>query len=1211
MTQRDVVDIRVLGSVQATRAGSPMDLGTPKERLLLALLLIVGERPVPLWRIVECLWDEDPPGRPEASVQAYISHLRRLLSAGDRLTTSGPAGVIERSGDSYQLVRANLQVDADRFLTLVSEGSEAADRGDPRWARTVVGEALALWRGAAYGDLGDVAFLVGERNRLEEVRHRAVEIRFSTDLELGRHADVVAELARAVEETPYREHLWTLLSVALYRSGRQVDALDAVRRGIDVLRQEAGLEAIPELRDLEAKLLAQEAILDAPGVAAALNMVYSPRRPVPGPRPVPLPPRLRAVPPYPIVGRDPEVARLDAAYRAAAGGCRQIVLISGEPGIGKTVLAAEAARAAHQSGASVLLGRCDEEGGPPYQPFVEALEHYVVHATAEELAADVEATGSEVALLVPALRRRLPGLPPPLSADPETERYVLQAGAAGLLTGAAMRSPVVLVLEDLQWADQGSLQVLRRICSAPAPSRLLVIATYREPGLEPGSPFGQALAAIYAEPGVSRTQLSGLDAASVLACMAQISGNTLERPGRLLAEAVWRETGGNPLFVTELVRHLGESGAVRAEAPGRWTVAMDQAGFVLPSSLQHVIAARVARLGRECEEVLGIAAVIGAEFDLEVVAQSAGLDEDRVLRLLDSALAASLVREVAGAPGRYEFSHSLVQHALYRRMSGARRVRAHHRIAEVLEALGGASPLDQVRHLARHWFACARREDLGKALAYSRQAADAAMAALAPAEAARYYSQALDLRGKMPAPDPGLGLDLLIALGIAEEQCGDQRYRGTLLDASQRARALGDQPRLARAVLANSRVLWSKLGAVDYERIEMIESALVGASDPSERGLLLATLCAELHFGASLERRRSLAEQAVDAVHQGGDNATIVRALRLLSGPLLVPHLLDLCVAHAAEALDRAECLEDPGLLCIASGIRAYTALHAGDVGEHDRCLETATALAGRIAQPTWIWLSQRWSANRALVAGDTDRARELADAAFEVARYSEQPDAAPMYYGQLASVCHQRGSLQELMQLIPVVEKMAAEAPEMPALRAMLALGHAEAGQRDAALAILGQLASTGFVLPLDVLWLPGILCASQAVIDTRATEFAAPLRDLLAPFPGQISAIGTAGDGLTSHCIGGLAALLGRWDEAEAQFSAAAELCARIGARFFAARTDLAWGEALLARGTPGDKQRAAELLSRARTAAAEHGYAGVERRATRSLEAVVRRR
>jgi len=919
---------------------------------------------------------------------------------------------------------------------------------------------------------------------------------------------------------------------------------------------------------------------------------------------MPSPSRLGIGPVIGVIGRDTEAVLLaDVFKRVAAGEGREIVLISGEAGVGKTTLATAAARAALDAGATVLLGRCDEDLGVPYGPFVEVLSHYITHASEEALRTHVQSLGAELAKIVPALQQRLGELPPPRSADPETERYLLYNAVVGLLGQVSEDKPLVVVLDDLQWADKPSLQLLRHVVANTTPLRVLIMCTYRHSELSSHDPLTEALAALRRETGVSRIALSGLDDTGVLAFMEATAGHDLDNDGVELAHALYRETDGNPFFVSEVLRHLAETGAIYRDDTGRWAAAADLEGMAMPDSVRLVIGSRVARLGKTVSGVLPLAAVIGREFDLDLLARVTERTEDELLDLLDAATAVALVREVPSAPGRYCFAHALIQHTLYQDMGATRLARAHRQVAEAIEAIVGDRPGPRVGELAYHWFSATQPVNIAKAISYARQAGEAALAALAPDDAVRYFSQALQLVELVPGIDPLLGCDLRVGLGQAQRQAGISAFRETLLHAAQRASGLGATDRLVQAALANNRGWFSASGVIDIDKVTVLEAALSALEDDDslERALTLATLCNELSFGP-LERRRALADEAKAMARRMSDPATLTRVLCLLNNPLQIPSALQERMADTTEAVALAEVLGDPEAYYHTGSNNQVNAMQAGDFDLAARCLENLRTLSNNLRQPTLMWMTAFKEAGAAIMAGDPERAEKLATAAFEMGTDSGQPDASAIYGSQLMYVRHQQGRLGELVSLI---NQAVTENPGLPAFRPVLALAHLEAGNNATALDLLDEGAADGFAsLPLDFIWMMGVTSYALIAVELRATGPAEKLYELLAPYHEQVPFIGTLGFLPAALALGGLASTLGRYDMAEAHFSAATELAARGVMKFFAARTQLDWGRMLAAQQRSGAFSRGRVLLEDARRAASTHGYAGVERYAVAEL-------
>ena len=353
-------------------------------------------------------------------------------------------------------------------------------------------------------------------------------------------------------------------------------------------------------------------------------------------------------------------------------------------------------------------------------------------------------------------------------------------------------------------------------------------------------------------------------------------------------------------------------------------------------------------------------------------------------------------------------------------------------------------------------------------------------------------------------------------------------------------------------------------------------------ADAPDRSLVLATLCSELAHGSSLERRQALAEDALAVAESSGDDAIVVRVLNHLYVPLQVPALLALSLARTTEALERAERAGDPALLFWAAMWRAESAARAGDIETMDRCIEIQASTAHLLNQPMFAWAHTFFLGLRAQLAGDTDRAEELATEALQIGTDGGQLDAEVIFGAQLMIVSGQRGTMSDL---VPLIEQLAAGTPDISQwlFGSLLAKAHVEGGRTDEARSLLEAFAASGFDLPLDQVWLTGMVDYAEAAIECRDPEYVAPLFDRLKPWAGQLPATGASALGPVSHYLGGLAAVLGRYDDAEAYFIEAAEFSDRVGAKFFLARTRLWWGRMLVERLGPGDAERARDLLDR----------------------------
>jgi len=381
----------------------------------------------------------------------------------------------------------------------------------------------------------------------------------------------------------------------------------------------------------------------------------------------------------PFVGRGPELARLRAAWTGARAGRRRLVLVTGEAGIGKSRLTAELAGLAERDGATVLLGRCDEQVGVAYLPLRAAFGPHLAACSAERLRALVGPLGGELVRLWPELARRLPGLPAPTQSGPEEERYLLFEAVTGLLDAIASSGPALLLVDDLHEADEQSLALLRHLASATRPAALLVVLTARDEEATRGDLAG-VLADLLRAPGSEHLALGGLDSREVAAIAETFTGLPSSPATAALAGVVHGRSGGNPFLVGELLRHLAETGALAADAIARTAAgpALDD----VPATVRLVVGQRLARLGGTVRHLLEVASVIGHNADLTLLARVVDVGYDDLLDALDAAVRARLLDEPPGVPGRYVFHHGIVHDLVYTGVPAARRALLHHRVAE-------------------------------------------------------------------------------------------------------------------------------------------------------------------------------------------------------------------------------------------------------------------------------------------------------------------------------------------------------------------------------------------------------------------------------------------------------------------------------------------------------------------------------------------------
>jgi class 3 adenylate cyclase/tetratricopeptide (TPR) repeat protein len=892
-----------------------------------------------------------------------------------------------------------------------------------------------------------------------------------------------------------------------------------------------------------------------------------------------------------FVGRSAESERLVDTWKTvvADGGLRSM-LLAGEPGIGKTTLAARFASDAYEQGAVVVYGRCDEDLGIPYQPWIEALAQLVEGVSETVVASHVADRGAHLARLVPQLAKRME-VDVPASEDPDSERFVLFGCVADLLARASVEHPVLVVLDDLHWADRPSLQLLRHLNTAETPMRVGVLGTFRDSDVAAGDPLSDLLAGLHREGGAERIALSGLSDLDLLALLESVAGHEMDEEGVALRDALLGETAGNPFFVGEMVRHLVETGAVYQSDDGRWVAGADLRAVGLPVSVREVVGRRLARLGADTERVLALASVIGRDFDLPLLATVAHVEVDGLIDLCDAAVA-NRVLQTTDRTDRYTFAHALIEHTLYDSLSPARRARAHSAVGEALEAQLGADPGERTGELAYHWAAAVQPADSSKAIHYARLAGARALDQLAPDEAVRWYSKALDLINRAAPPDDRLRAELLVGLGEAERQCGISEHRETLLEAAHLAATIDDVDLLVRAVLSNNRGFASVIGHVDHERIAAIDRALerVGDVPTAERARLLALAAAERVYLDDLPERVALAEESVAVARSVGDPATFAFAVQRSYLPILHPSTLALRAAWVDEVLQIAHKVDDAASLYWCHNLGECLALERGDGAAINTHFVREAEIAARIPHTSIRWNHTYHQAYLAGLRGDLAGYERVAEAALSFGTENGEPDAFTFYATQLGNVRHHQGRLHEM---IPLIEQILSETPALRVYRAVLVLAKARAGLVDVARQMLDEDRADGFQMPKDLAWSFAMGSWIDAAAVLGSVEAAPYLRALIVPYHDQIIWLGVGFEPALCHYLGQLDHLERRYDDAERWFTEALELHQRVHSPILVARTQAAWAAMLADRNRADDHSRARTMAQAALDAAVSGGY------------------
>jgi DNA-binding SARP family transcriptional activator len=786
-----VVGLRfgVLGPLEVISGGDAVDLKGARQRAVLARLLVAKGRVVPVSWLIDDLWD-DPPEGALGAVQTFVGALRKALEP-DRPPRT-PSRLLVTVAPGYALRTEPTAVDAVRFEAAVVQAGRLLTAGQVRAAHAVLDEALGLWRGPAYAEFADRAWARAEVGRLDELHLVATLRRAEAALALDRAADTVPELEAHVAAHPLREDGWGLLALALYRMGRQGDALGALRRARELLRDELGVDPGPELRRIEAGILAHAPELHEAGAGILARAPQTPP---------------------PFVGRADELAQLE---QTAAAGTR-LALVAGAAGAGKTALVR--AFAQRLGGWTVAWGASSEHPGAPAAWPWSQLRAALGDPPAPELASD-------------------PG------DDPVMAQFRRHRAIAAYLARRAAGRPVLLVFDDLHWADDETLALLTALTAEEDLGPVLLVGTYRSTGISAGLTEALGRAARFSP---TRVYLGGLTEAEV----GQIAVGVPAEQARV----IHARSAGNPFYARELIR--------------LWEVEGEAGLHAVPAGVRDVLRHRFQLLAEPARTHLRQAAVLGAEVDLDLLIALAG-DEEGVLSTVEEAVTTGFLEE--SDADRLRFAHALVLDTLYGDLPRARRARWHATAAEILER---TRPGD-VETIARHFVRAESRSTAGRAAHYARAAAERAE----PHAAAHWWREVIAALDRSGEADARARLDALMGLVRALAVTGNlAQARQLRAEALDRADAIGD-PELTAGVLGAFDVpaIWTTNDdeALSRRVVASAEATLAAlpAGRDAERARLLVTIAMERRADVA-GRGREAAEEA-EAIARGLDDPRLL-----------------------------------------------------------------------------------------------------------------------------------------------------------------------------------------------------------------------------------------------------------------------------------------------------------------------------------------------
>ncbi len=1160
------MDFRLLGSLEVVGGdGRVVRLAKRQHRVVLAALVLRAGEVVPADALIDAVWPEQPPAGARQALHSHIAHLRRALEP-DR----GPgsrSGRIVTEQPGYRLLVEAGELDVDRFEAAAAEGRRALAEGRTAAGAELLAGALAEWRGPALAELRDEPFAEVDARRLDQARIDVVEARLGADVDLGR-VGAIAELEALVAEHPYRERSWELLLLALYRSGRQTEAL---RRSHEVRRVlvDAGVEPGPGLQDLEARILAHD-----PGLAERRRGLDAVQVALP-----------LLGPPHdlPLVGRRAELDRLTDLWASGTRAPATLALLRGEPGVGKTRLGLQALHDAASRGALVLRGRCSLQPLVPYEPFAAALAQLIDQAGPTALD-ELGRHGPHLARVLPDVEHRFPA--PATERDPGVARHRAYQAAVELLRRAGVGRNVVIGIDDLQWAEPATLELLTHLVRAELPG-LLLVATVRSTEVGDDHPLQLVVEQLRRDAPVIDLTLAGLSEPEVAQLIRRSRG--AEPPPELTA-AVHDGTAGNPLFVREVLR------TIDGWEPG------DPLPF--PESVRTLARERLAGLPVEVRELVEAAAVAGSRLDLPLLADLSGRTVVQVVDDLEPARRSGLLTRRSG--GDLVFTHDITRSAVAGNLTAARLAELHRAVGEAL--VRTRADLDPVLdRLARHFARAAVDGDADRAVEFAERAGRRAISLLAYTEAARRFQEGIDALDGAGREDADARLRLVLGRQLADRRAGTAST--DLQDAFEAlalARRVGTPAQIASAVIGVTDRAWRDEGR-GAAVIDALGDALAdldaGPAGPAGEGdtapgavrptdpAAVATVASELAAVTAAMDRHGRAVELVarvegllDDIH---DDELFVGAATSVINVLLNESPLDDRLALAAAARRRAERSGSKASLMNVLGVQRALLWERGDMAGAQQAGAAYEALVEELRMPRYLAGRAQRRALLAHLRGEYAEAERWAE---EMVRIQPHREYVEAYVILLFALRADQGRLGEVLPLLDSLE-----VDHLAPWRGPKALCLVEVGRDEDARRHLEPYWEQLDELDRHAAWLAATCIAGFATAWVGDPEPARRMLDQLEPEADRIAVVGTGVVCLGSVCraLGPLALVTGDLDAAETWVRRSLEVHRAIGAAPLAVEDQLALASVLDARGGRTNRSAADE---RRTSALADAGRIGL---------------
>lgn len=1160
------MELRILGPTEVRHAGSPVSLPGAKPRQLLVLLAMRPNRPVLAEELIEELWEGEPPPSAATALRVHVARLRQVLEL-DR-DPSAPSGRLPAGPHGYLLRIEPDELDVQRFERLIVLARESDTYGEPAAAVPLLTEALDLWRGAALVDARDLSATRSEVARLEELRIVAIEGLADVRLALGEHALVIDSLTAAIKEHPLRERLTENLMRALYRSGRQADALRVFAELARRLDEDLAIAPSLRLRRLEEDVLLQRPALDF--VAPRTMAQSTPRRGWSSIR---------------FIGRRSELRKLLELCDEVRDGQRRSALIVGPPGIGKSTLVEEYCTRLRADGVVPRVGYCDPESAGDYQPVAEILRA-ILQGVGEAGRSELPAV---LRLVLPELDSdELTGEVSDVNA-PGAHLQLFDAIATTIERFA--ESPMVFVVEDLQWADRPTLALLRYLVRRPRLEGLLMVATLRDDELI--GEHAELIERLAPRANTTTLPLEGFGEHEVRALVRSAAPPETMTAIIDASDSLHEITGGNPYFLRELLRELDEE---PDKVDGEQDLARKLA-TIAPAGVRALVDRRLDRLSDRGREVLEAAAVLGRGVSIDLLASMCDEPNEVVFDALEESLGARLLVEDFNDVDVYLFPHMLTRNAVYAAIEPTRRMRLHQRAGDAIEHSDVATPR-RCSDLARHFGEAAAFGFGTKAASWSEQAGDDAAARFAFAEAARWYEQAARLRERETPRYPGMG-QVLLGLGRAYANDGQLVFaRSTFTAAAEHARRT-DDPALFADIAIAADGPWSKGAEYEPASLPLLEEALLRiGDDPVRRVEILNGIASDLYY-SDPEREGVFAREAVAlAEHVDDPGARATAQLALHRWYTHRPEARRERLRIGSDALQSLVATRGPrDLQLMIHRSLLSNLIENAMVAEFDAGLDQYEAAATEFGSPRDIYWAAALRATQATLHGDLVAGEQLARGA-ELRGRELDPTAAGAHILQRFVIRFEQARLAEEMPNLRLVAGGSAGSV-FRAGAALVAVAAAEMGQPERGVIIARDtLGPGGDSLPRDVFWLAAVALFAGVAASARDHELLELLDELLTPCADHIVVFGVGGAvlGPVQYWLGCIDGGFGRHARALEHFAQATLIGQRMAAPFWVAGSMALSARILDARGRADDADEVERLRRGARALANKGGFGRV---------------